>query len=206
MERPTTCGRSGCDQYGRRPVDGCGRVWQSPAAPKIFVAARRASLRFDRDLRRGAVHHTRVATGRVSGSNSALALLHAITKAREYVERRGDLGVGPGSRRGHPGPRRSAPWMYSPSKRYRYPREAPSGCPVCRTETLAHDFGANVWVAGLHLGVQRHAFHGPLPGITKRRFRGRRHGPYGGIARKAELPALHFNGFLRQETSPGGAG
>ena len=58
-------------------------------------------------------------------------------------------------------------WMYSPAKAFPVSGRAIEP-PVCRAEALALDSWPDDWMGCLHVGLQRHAFHGSFSQVATR--------------------------------------
>jgi len=148
-------------KQSRGSVDCFRRVQRPAPVVEVHVARWRAGIRFNCDRRSCAVHDESVPDGRLLRRDSALALFHEIAKAGPAVEQDRYLGFGTGRNR-------SGAWYCHWSldvlsfEAFSSMKERHPAFHI-RAETLALDSGFDFRAAGLHLGVQRHAFDGSFP-------------------------------------------
>ncbi len=77
-----------------RPVDGLWGIPEIKSTAKVHLGGWSGGLRFNRDRRGRAVHHSPGADRRLSWPHPALAVLHAAPETRAAMEHAGDLDVG----------------------------------------------------------------------------------------------------------------
>ncbi len=152
-----------------RSVDRRRRLPQLFAVDEILMAERRGGLCFGCQGPGRAIHNAHVTRGRMAGTDSPLAVLHAFAEERPALEQDRHLAIRRGNRCRATGLDCGALDVLSvealPFRRRAHKHS------LCGTKAAAHDPRTVLWFSCLHLGFQRDALDGSVSAANHRRLR-----------------------------------
>ena len=168
---------------------------KSSATLEILVARRTTGLHLWSERRGDAVHHARIANVGLARRDSPLVLFHGVAKIFAAVESGSDLELG--HRYVFRAPRACGGYLDVLAPKALSKRRGTDKYSAPRLEALAHHHRADRRVGGGHMGIQRNAIDGSVPGENGRlwerehaRTRRRRREYFWGATRAASVERI----------------